>query len=197
MGWTSTHATSYKNGKVDKKAECDKLFTQDEHYWDNGGYSPSFKVLKSSVIGSVYYAAVERTNNKENEKEIFAVVCLTSVDNNDYYNFSYKEMGESEGPYAYDCPKSILKLLSPTDNEYALNWRNKCIEKANSKTTKSSELKKIDFGGKVKVTTKNGNEYTVIKMQPNRQFKQYWWNVEGTNSYLPKSYIDSYELIAE
>jgi hypothetical protein len=197
MGWTSTHATNYKNGKVDKKAECDKLFTQSEHYWNDGDYSPKFTVLKSAVVGSTYYAAVERVNNKENTRIVYGVVCLTSVDNKDYFNFSYKELDETEGPYEYDCPKSILKLLSPTDSEYALNWRKQCIEKANSKTTKSSALKKIDFGAKVKVKTKNGNEYTVIKMKPNHQFKQYWWMVEGSTSYLPKSYIDSYELIAE
>ncbi len=33
---------------------------------------------------------------------------------------------ETMGPYNYGCPARILDLLSPTDNEYALAWREKC-----------------------------------------------------------------------
>jgi len=37
-------------------------------------------------------------------------------------------MTETMGPYQYDCPERILKLLTPTDNEYALKWRERCWE---------------------------------------------------------------------
>ena len=39
-----------------------------------------------------------------------------------------KTMDETMGPFYYDCPKRILKMLSPTDNEAALEWRRKCAE---------------------------------------------------------------------
>ena len=51
MGWTSYHATHYKNGKVNRKAECDAYFTEGL----NEGF---YRLEKSTMIGSVYYAAV-------------------------------------------------------------------------------------------------------------------------------------------
>lgn len=144
MGWTSYHASHYKNGKIDRKAECDAYFKE-------GLNQGHYKVLKSVMYGSVYYAAVQTLKKyigknedgtfiyedlPESEKRIFAVVFLTSIDEKDYYNFSYKDMDEACGPCAYDCPKSILKLLPETENEYALEWRKKCKEKAKRKSQK-------------------------------------------------------------
>lgn len=42
----------------------------------------------------------------------------------DYYNFAYKDMGETMGPEAR-CPVGILKCLSQTENKTALAWRRK------------------------------------------------------------------------
>ena len=51
MGWTSYEATYFKkNGDIDRKAECDAYFMR-----DNAGH---YKVVKSSMKGTVYYAAV-------------------------------------------------------------------------------------------------------------------------------------------
>ena len=52
MGWTEYHASHYKNGKVDRKAECNAYFLEGL----NEGF---FDVLKSSMVGSTYYAAVK------------------------------------------------------------------------------------------------------------------------------------------
>ena len=57
------------------------------------------------------------------------MVCLLDYRPNEYYNIGYKDMEESEGPYYYNCPERILKLLTPTSNEYALRWRKKCWER--------------------------------------------------------------------
>ncbi|MBN9598775.1 MAG: hypothetical protein J0G28_03740 [Afipia sp.] len=38
-------------------------------------------------------------------------------------------IAEDEGPYASFCPQRILDLLSPTDNELALDWRERCRER--------------------------------------------------------------------
>lgn len=42
------------------------------------------------------------------------------------YDMGYKDMDESMGPCESECPERILQLLSPTDHEYALNWRQRC-----------------------------------------------------------------------
>ena len=161
MGWTSYHASHYKIAKgrrtVDRKAECDAYFMEEL----NRGH---YNVVKSTMIGSTYYAAVQALkrgirqdeNNyiyediPENERETFAVVFLTSVDMKDHFNFSYKDMCESMGPCSYDCPKGILDLLSPTENEYANEWRQKCYEKIKEKNNPNS-LRKLPVGTKIKV----------------------------------------------
>lgn len=53
MGWTSYHATHYKkNGTIDRKAECDAYFM-------DGLNAGHYRVVKSALVGSVYYAAIE------------------------------------------------------------------------------------------------------------------------------------------
>ena len=161
MGWISYHATHYKNGKIDRKAECDAHFLEGL----NRGH---FDVLKSSMVGSTYYAAVKplkRSGGKdengnyiyvdipEEEHEVFAAIFLTATDSKDYFNFSYKDMCESMGPYECDCPKNILDLLSPTDNECANEWRKVCYERhADKKKYKTNSTSRLPVGSVIKVT---------------------------------------------
>lgn len=107
MGWTSQNATYYKNGKVDRKMECDAYFLEGI----NRGY---YEIVKSAMVGSTYYAAIRALKRyselrnadgkrvkeiiSEDERRTFGVVILTQVDNKDYFNFSYKLIHESMGP---------------------------------------------------------------------------------------------------
>lgn len=194
MGWTSYHATHYKwIGKgtkrsyvVDRKAECDAYFMEGL----NRGH---FNVLKSSMVGSTYYAAVQRMvryigkgeNGEgiyeplpENERATFGIVFLTSTDTKDYYNFSYKDMDESMGPGYCDCPKGILDLLSPTDNEYANEWRKACYENI-AKKKNANGFNKLPVGTIIKVTmpfdTKYFKQGDEVRLQ-----KQKKWNSNRT-----------------
>lgn len=150
MGWTSSHAVYYKSdGQVDRKAECDAYFEEGL----NRGY---YKVLKSAMVGTVYYAAVKQlsrySSKEENKREeipekdqkIFGVVFLTSVNQKDYYNFSYKNIAENMGPAEDLCPTSILDLLSNTDNEYAIEWRKRCRKNAEKQATKRKAKRILD-----------------------------------------------------
>lgn len=60
MGWTSYHADYYKNGTVDRKSECDS-------YWEEGLNRGYFKIEKSVMKGSVYYAAITPLQRKTEE----------------------------------------------------------------------------------------------------------------------------------
>lgn len=71
-------------------------------------------VIKSTIVRDVYYAAVKCASG--------AVVAIVTM----IEGGGWKTMDESMGPYAWDCPASILSLLSPTTSEYALKWRAKC-----------------------------------------------------------------------
>ena len=61
MGWTGQHATHYKRGTVDRKAECDAYFMEGL----NAGF---YNVLKSALVGSVYYAAVQNVKRYGEEQ---------------------------------------------------------------------------------------------------------------------------------
>ena len=186
MGWTGIHAENYRDGKVDRKAECDRL-------WDD---DPKFVVLESAMRGTVWYGAVKtlkkrvetKTENgyereyvdiPESEQEVFAAIVLTHVDNNDWFNFTYKEMDETCGPGNYDCPKKILKLLTPTENEHAIAWREKCSEKGNKKRM----LGRLPLGTHIKVIL-NGVEKEFVKSRAWGK-NAVWLNVNG------RSYITS------
>ena len=195
MGWTSYHATHYKNGKVDRKAECDAYFTEGL----NEGF---YRLEKSTMIGSVYYAAVtglkrynegKKEDVPKDEQHTFGVVFLTSVDSKDYYNFSYKDMDETCGPFCYDCPESILKLLSPTTSEFAQKWRDGC--RKHRKLRKA--LNDLPVGSVIEIERVDGTK-RYVKHAPAFQFKKpFWYNPEG-HSYIPNKNIpDGYCVIKE
>lgn len=196
MGWTEYHASCYRNKKIDRKAECDALFN-DDMVLDHKVIG-KFEVLKSSMVGSTYYAAVKKTKfatETEPEKScVFAAVCLTSTNMKDYYNFAYKDMDETCGPYNYDCPKGILDLLTPTDNEFAKNWREKCYEKLKSKQDKNS-LSKLPVGSVIKF--QDGRKEIILYKHPaGYQFKRPFWMLTDGSGYIQQKHIpDNYVIV--
>ena len=179
MGWTSYNAKHYKSdGSIDRKAECDELMN-----------SYGSRVVKSTLRGRIYYAAVETVGKyagkddsgqsvykeiPKEKREVFAVVIITSTDVNNYYNFSYKDMCEDMGPAYCDCPASILKLLSPTENAFAQAWRKRCAEQAERKAASRKDehsLKNLPVGAIIKFIAlydmksgiKRGDEVQLIK----------------------------------
>jgi hypothetical protein len=125
MGWTWYRATKYKNGgSVDRKAELDTQYRWGDKY----------EVLKSAMVGSTYYAAVKHKETGE----VFAAVFLTSTYGKEYHNFGYKDMDETCGPCESKCPTGILALLTETESEFALKWREKCRQYHADKKSPSS-----------------------------------------------------------
>lgn len=183
MGWLNYHIEKDFNGKFDKKGELDKMWNQKEHRDCNGTHYPELKVLKSSMIGSTYYAAIKSI--LRGEETIYAVVVLTSIDNTRYDNFGYKSMTEFYGPCQYQCPISILKLLTPTKDEYALEWRKKCYEYHNKKNQKDS-LNKLPINSKIEVivpfdttAAKKGEKIILVKCGGYRKRQHSYWFGNG------------------
>ena len=87
MGWTSYHANYQPNGTIDRKAELDNELFQYES--DDGQ-----KLVKSLMVGAVYYAAVQHPKGY-----VYGLVVLTQVVKKDYYNFYYKDMSEDMEPF--------------------------------------------------------------------------------------------------
>ena len=192
MGWTSYHANYYKNnGTVDRKKEMDAYFME-------GLNSGMFEVVKSAMVGSTYYAAVrkiqrnvkmdngeyKRVDIPEAEQETFGMVMLTKTDMKDYFNFYYKDISEDMGPYESKCPVSIIKLLSPTTNEYAMAWRQRCLDNA-----KTKDVKNLPVGTIIEFENWDGTVIQLVKMNPAYQFKTAWWRYRDKNMYYQKKNI--------
>ena len=127
MGWIYDQAIHYKrNGKIDVKAEIERKIDSE------------YRVLKSSVVGSAYYAAVQEPNGN-----VSGHVVLFNTDGDGSFNFGTKFMDETMGPCYYDCPKSILNLLTETDNEEAKAWRIKCATRNAQKARERDKVKRL------------------------------------------------------
>lgn len=185
MGWTSTDARFYTtDGKVNRKAECDALYT-----WE--GEKTKNEVIKSSMRGSVYYAAVRTTDKTTGHSEVFAAVCLTSTRRDGGFNFGHKGMAEDMGPCEDDCPKGILVLLTDTKSKYAKEWRERCWAKLRDKkpslsSVKIGEVIKFEYEGKT---------IHAEKMAPAHQFKTPWFKIVGEFKYMPKTRIKDWKLV--
>lgn len=115
------------------------------------------------------------------------LVCLTRVQKGWFY---YKDMDETMGPYAYKCPEKILRMLTPTDNENANEWRDKCW----AILEKQKNMPKLRVGMMLKTNTpvefRRGDKvqnFIVRSTQPLRFF-----NIAeiGMLYRMPRSYLD-------
>lgn len=139
MGWLYTNKP---------KGESVKDFFSKQFTFETDRYSS--KLLECAVVKMrTAYMAIEQVLKVDGARTVFAVVCFLHYAPKDYNNFGYKDMDETMGPYAYDCPEKILKLLTPTDNEYARNWREKCWLKINDKKSRP----KVKVGDVIKFDT--------------------------------------------
>lgn len=118
MGWTSTHRPFGK--KISE-------YFSEQFTWESE--TQTHRILASSLVRfSVWYAAMEIITKATGKREVIGVVVLVHNQPHSHYNISYKEMTEECGPCDADCPKRILDLLTPTENEYARKWRARCRE---------------------------------------------------------------------
>lgn len=185
MGWTAYKAIHYKNGKIDRKGECDYIFSRETKY----------ELVKSVMVGTVYYAAVRNIDTGE----VWAAVFLTQVDGDE---FAYKDMDETVIPCYYDCPNSILNLLTSTDNEHSNYWREKCREN-NARKHSPKAFGKLKEGQQVMWTVPDdrfdglnrGDKVRMVKAKVNGM-KRCVWFVPGMG-YIPPKHInqDDYELV--
>jgi len=204
MGWTEHIATHfYENGQINRKAECDA-------YFEKGLNRGHYKIVKSVLKGSVYYAAVatlRRTAKDaagrvlkdeygdpiyedipENEQVVHGVVILTYVRNRIY--FGYKGISETMGPSECRCPKSVLNKLSETTDADALDWRERC-----RKNLASPSLSQLPIGTEISFM-RNGNTVVLRKAAPAYQFKTPFWINDATFQYVKKKNLpEKYDVI--
>ncbi len=174
MGWTSTYKSKYEKTKDYLERE---LFQ-----WDNKEYE--YKSLDGGLSHySTYYGAIEKVSKKTGEREVFAVVVLVRFSRNKEFNFSYKALDEGMGPVEAHCPERILKLLTPTNNKNANDWRKACWDNIYAKKNRPkieektvleyggiryTVLKKLGKLGYQVLSEKDGNEYRMKTQQASK-----------------------------
>jgi len=170
MGWTFYHLDN-----PNKVEEVRNLYT-----WESG--DATCRVVDITTSGNVVYAAVHYRSSKENY--IHAAVVLTA-NRNDWFNFGYKAMSEDMWPGYTDCPKHILDKLTPTNNEYALEWRKACEDKRKRKNA----LARLKEGTRI---MSGGKPLRLVTMSVRRKPKKYWLIEEDgaiTYTYVKQSWI--------
>lgn len=156
MGWSYTRATCFdKHGNIDRREEMRKALF-------------GCTILKDRMVGSTYYAAI-----KDKNEGVYILVALTNVDK---WDFGYKDMDASMGPYVYTCPESILKLNTYHDG-YTDEWIDKCRAYANKKKMlKKAQLVSV----KMPFDTKYFDEGAVVELCKNSKH----WYASGTYVYF-------------
>ena len=152
MGWTGCYGIKTVS---EKKRELDRQY--------DGG---SIELVKSSMVGNTYYCAyrVKKTG------DIRAGVAIHHMNKGE---FCYKDMTESMGPCEDHCPESILKLLTPTDSEYAKEWRERCWKRIRQKKEEAKFKKEALVGYAVQIIDAAGNKTWVQKITESRMTRGY------------------------
>lgn len=99
-------------------------------------------------------------------REVLGIVCLVRWNprDKDHLDFGYKDLNECMGPCEDGCPAHILDLLSPTDNEYALGWRQRCRANLELRSRKIEDGMRIRLAEPVTFTDGyEGAEFIVVK----------------------------------
>lgn len=122
MGWTFIRESQIP---VSNEHYIRSLYTFQDIYLGNARDS---RVVYMTKRGNTYYLAVNvRTWAKDKpeiiHEETYAAIVLTA---HAHGEFGYKVMHEDENPFRCDAPKKLLDMLTPTDSEYAQDWRKRC-----------------------------------------------------------------------
>ncbi len=119
------------------------LFMQDRnsledlvaHFRAPGYWREGWKILKDSVVGYHYWAAIRRPDGR-------TFVFLALMQNGRQNGWGYKDLCCSMHPYHYDCPLSILAATAePAPGSSAAEWRAKVREHHCKKGQTKSLLK--------------------------------------------------------
>lgn len=136
MGWTSTRR--------------DKGLTNAEYFQRQLFPSGNSLILPgSATIGGTFYAAVKTVGSEHGTVgEVWALVVLTQW-SRDWFNFTYKEMDETVGPGVHEAPLPLLNKLTPTNHEYAQEWRRECRRNGERRALANNALKSLAEGDRV------------------------------------------------
>ena len=145
------------------------------------------EVVKATIKNGVVYGAIR--NLKTND--VWAMVSLLKFRKDGWQTeMLAKNMSEDMMPYYFDCPKSILDLLTKTDNEHSNEWRKRCyeqLEKAKEKAKVKTPYIFVKSGIKFSI----GCTYHVFKKDPTMRTKYHTFE---TGYGLRISHINDFDV---
>lgn len=163
MGWLYMTRAGM-GGHATAKAYLDAQFTYER---DVDRAKHGLRIIASSCLrNQVYYAAAQPYGQADTA--IFAIVCLVRWNPRDKENLilGYKDMSEHAGPCEAECPERILALLDPTDNEYAIDWRRRCLANIQRRRRSLAEGDRIRLAEEMTFTDGHkGRDFIVTKFK--------------------------------
>lgn len=150
MGWLYMHRNPRFDGTV-----TDYFKRQFEYEGSHCRLIDGALVARTEFYGAVEYIDDEGFRPKG---AVSAIVCLVKFCRGEY-NFGYKDMDETMGPYVYRCPKRILDKLTPTDDKNANEWRAACRERIAKPKPKKGDTVRFAKA----ITFNNGAEADTFK----------------------------------
>ena len=120
MDWTC----SYKPGQMTVRQFLETQFNNEDDHC-------AMRILDCAVVGQhTAYVAMEWVMKDTGRRQVIGVVFrIERTSSGDGETVCWQDMSESMLPQAFDCPESILGLLTPTDDPSALKWRELCRQR--------------------------------------------------------------------
>ncbi len=171
MGWLYMHSY-HMGGHATPKAYLDAQFTYDRKYEDGSTYA--MRVLDSACVGNRVWYAAARVERSGQEPYVIALVCLVRWNPRDKEGLvlGYKDMDESMGPCEAECPDRILRLLTSTTNEHALEWRRRCRDRLRLRSRSIDDGMHIRLAVPLTFTDGHvGSEFIVVKEGASLSFR--------------------------
>ena len=146
------------------------------------------EVVKATIKNGVVYGAIR--NLKTND--VWAMVSLLKFRKDGWQTeMLAKNMSEDMMPYYFDCPKSILDLLTKTDNKHSNEWRKKCYEQLEKAKEKAKVKKSPYIFVKSGIKFSIGCTYHVFKKDPTMRTKYHTFE---TGYGLRISHINDFDV---
>lgn len=134
MGWVSYHRA---------KGETDRA-----HFERELLRNPDYEIVQCASKNRVFYAAVRTISTGE----VWALVVLMQWTRGQF-NFAYKDLDETMGPAAADAPAAVLDALTPTDHDYAVEWRERCRANLARRAAARERLRGVTDGVIIRTAT--------------------------------------------
>jgi hypothetical protein len=152
MGWMYTHRPRGKSHA--------QFFSEE--------FGPRAEILETHAESGVLYMAVRNVETGS----VFAAVVLFRWVPKMVYNFGYKDMDETVGPYESNCPDSILSRLTETSYPLAKEWRARCAANNQKRQPFPSIGQRIRTSRPIKVATWQESHSEFVRIQTPEYYKR-------------------------